>query len=374
MSLTKLPPELMEEVVSPFADEYKMLRNLRLASKITSDTATSHLFSTAFLFMHPDSWKKLANIAKTPYLAQHVREIHLDRTADLMPWYAHRLPPIMEKDQPPCSGLEYYNLEKLRQRFKYWEQGEVDLRLSAYFDHRSRKHDIPRFDLSRFPHLKCVSTVRPSSRLESHEQRSRLVLESVLNDDGESSSNSHLLAFAEHCDQLVSLRLHCVKEVQIGCDMVGIELFQNLQSLILDFSNFSKRDRCDIGGPYGKPLAKWLFDLPKLQSFGLIENTDNFPSRWWINALQGVKWPRITELKLINTPFSTPVLKRFLQFRRESLRSLTIQGPIIEAAADWEDMKTELADWGLDKLDLGKCRIVFELGFMEFLNNFFAKR
>ena len=146
--------------------------------------------------------------------------------------------------------------------------------------------------------------------------------------------NQHLELFLKVIQEkddhkMRNLRLQFKEEVLITKRVSGPKLNHLVELVIVLGRQDQKRQPKKIPG-HGLvwEMAPWIKELPNLETF-ILRHTTVDTTFDLLKALGGVQWPKVKQIKLYRVPTTEDVLVSFLNKFHGTLKSLTIQNPIM---------------------------------------------
>lgn len=148
------------------------------------------------------------------------------------------------------------------------------------------------------------------------------------------SGNQHLELFLKVIEEnggdgISYLELHHTEEVLLNKPALRHRL-THLVHLFIDLDRQYRRKSWEDFFVVGKewPAAPWICNLPNLQRFELSQEQLD-PACNLLIPLQKVQWPRLKHIELYNVTTTEEAILSFLNKFKTTLRSLTIEEPVI---------------------------------------------
>lgn len=369
------------------------LKALRLVSRHFRDPPLEGLFSRVFLYMHPERWAALNNIANTPYLAKHVTRLELS-VAPLLegedtkqrwqkePGHCFHgcirgsdVPKQIRQGVGSTMAKAYNDIkafpseESAYARYLAWfsreEMLDWDLRHSRY----SRHHDpAPRIesllqnmpvDLHKLPRLtnvKAIDCHNLSNVRFTYESdnkyclHSRRELETCVSDKRKPGLNTAHLSFfmliANHLDfTLQTLEVTEFSELLAhqDCKNEGITIL-SLRHLFISPQS-ARKPIANIASDCSRTLARWVTDLPHLETLDVLRYPPVTDRVDVFAMLRTVRWPKLRTVRLQSVATKATNLRHFLleMYPHKVLpfEEIAIVDPFI-VPAEWAQLRHDL--------------------------------
>ncbi|KAL8831801.1 MAG: hypothetical protein Q9191_000656 [Dirinaria sp. TL-2023a] len=386
--LFKLPGEIVDQILdycdhdAPFEGEVtiehypmnseSMMKPLRLVSKAFSELVIPRIFMTMVLYQHGGWWDNLENIASTPSLALHVKNIKLahigyvtwtDNFHHFKEMNYDRYGPWGDfTEHPPAGGsLADYDLseEASWERYQRWRDSELVMR------NHERDNTAPQVALDRFVNLNSIETVGLASMrtikrkpwMRSHglwqrrpqtrryfetglrERVTRFGIRKGLEPNYSSTHLQTMMIALHNCGKhLNKLVLHRVQELS-GITQPEFGL-PSLKHLVLDTSNV----QCHDPDEETREVSSWILELQTLEIVEIKQNPTAEANPDLCNLLRRARWPKISILELTNVESPPDTLRHFVSQHVHHLEYLRICEPVMDRE-DWATFKRGVRHW-----------------------------
>ena len=255
--MERLPTEILHQICEHLADDKSLLKGIRLVSHRCSEVAAGQLFRNVLLYLHPESWGKLNQIAGQPMLARQVNGITLAVTKplpafkNLKEWdlETRNFRDIMgDVHGYPIAkpGCQYWRRcrAELRSNYDYyksWHAGETRLLRAQHLGGAA----VPQLAFQSLLNLQTVETKNQyllhghvdshPSELTTREQET-LVPSWLCRSEDTTHLEMFLSAARAAAFDIPVLKLHSVFELFTEMLPLSLNIAQDLGELVLDTS------------------------------------------------------------------------------------------------------------------------------------------